>query len=98
MSDAPTSVLLWCWHDARTNALQVRVVRSETSEEVTLKDGAFLLRCWSDQNGQVERCMIRHLASNREAYIQGGPKLREFIKASLLDSEAKFSPSDAASD
>src|SRR5258708_5393339 len=98
MSDNPLAIILWCWHDARSDALQTRLVRSDTAEEVSSKDGVFLLRCWSDQGGRVERCLIRHLASNREAYIQGGPKLRDFVKACLQSSEAPPPPSGATSE
>jgi hypothetical protein len=69
--------------------MQVRVIRNDTAEEVQLKDGMFLLRIWSDNNGRVERCLIRHLASSREAFIQGGPKLRDFVKACLLNDDAQ---------
>ncbi len=94
MSGETFSVILWCWHDARTDALQARLVRSDTAREVSLKDGVFLLRCWSDRNGRVERCLIRHLASGREAYIQGGPKLRDFVKACVLNDDAQPPPND----
>lgn len=72
--------------------MQLRIVHNETAEEVRLKDGIFLLRFWSDQNGRVHRCLIRHLASNREAYFQGGSKLRDFVKACLQDGEISSPP------
>ncbi len=67
--------------------MQVRVIRNDTAEEVQLKDGMFLLRIWSDNNGRVERCLIRHLVSQREAYIQGSLTLRAFVKACLVNSK-----------
>lgn len=89
MSSERFSAILWCWHDSRTDSVQLRVIRTDTAEEVPFKDGKFLLRIWSDDSGRVERCLIRHLASKREAYIQGGSKLRDFVKACLLDDKTQ---------
>jgi len=88
------SVILWCWHNRQTDATQLRVVRVDTAEEVHLSDGTFLLRISTDEHGQVERCFIRHLTSGRDAYIQGGPKLRTFIKACLLQSNEPLPESE----
>jgi hypothetical protein len=85
MSNEEFSVLIWCWHDPQTDSIQLRLVRVDTSEEVSLKDGSFLLRISRDAKTSVVRCFIRHIASGREAYVQGGPKLRAFIQACLLN-------------
>ncbi len=87
MSGEIFSVIVWCWHDPQTDATHLRVVRTDTAEEVHLRDGAFLLRISTDEHSQVERCFVRHIASGREAYIQSGPNLRAFVKDCLLNSE-----------
>ena len=44
MSSSDTfSIIVWFWHDQLTNATQLKVVRVDTSEEVQLSDGSFLL-------------------------------------------------------
>src|SRR5207245_7018491 len=75
-----------CWYDDLTRSTRLKVVRVDTSEEVQLSDGSFLLRITCDENASVERCYIRHIASGREAYVQGGPHLRTFVNACILQS------------
>src|SRR5690348_7571171 len=87
MDNEEISVIVSCWHDLQTDATLLRVVHVGTSEEVHLSEGNFLLRISIDADTAVQRCLIRHLASGREAYIQGGPNLRAFAKACLLNSE-----------
>ncbi len=84
MDNEEISIIIWCWHDLRTDATQLRLVRVDTSEDVPLSDGSFLLRISLKKDSSVLRCYIRHIASGREAYIQGGQKLRTFIKTCLL--------------
>ncbi len=84
MGDEEYSIIIWCWHERRTDATQLRLVLVDTSEEVPLRDGSFLVRISIDERTSVVRCYIRHTTSGREAYVQGGPKLRTFIKDCLL--------------
>ncbi len=84
MDNEEFSIIIWCWHDLQTDTTQVRLVRVDTGEDVPLKDGSFLLRISIDARTSVIRCFIRHIASGSEAYVQGGPKLRTFIKTCLL--------------
>jgi len=65
--------------------MQLRLVYVDTAEEVRLKEGSFLLRISRDESSSIERCLIRHVASGREAYLQAGPRLRAFVKACLLE-------------
>jgi hypothetical protein len=88
--DAP-AVILWLGHDPGTGAMQVHITRSDTAQDVPLRDGSFLLRLITNEKSSVQRCLIRHLASGREVYVQSGPKLRAFIKACLLISDAEGS-------
>lgn len=86
MSSETFSLIIHCWRD-HIHGLRVRVVRVDTGEDVPIKDGAFLLRLTTDTKTKVERCTIRHIASGREAYVQGGQKLRTFINDCLLRSD-----------
>lgn len=85
MSSETFSAILWCWHDLQTGAFQLRMVRVDTGEEVRLNDGSFLLRISVDADASVLRSLIRHIASGREAHVQGGPNLLTFVKACLLN-------------
>jgi hypothetical protein len=88
MSSSDTfSIIVWFWHDLLTNTTQMKVVRVDTNEEVHLSDGSFLLRISHDKDIAVERCLIRHMPSGREAYVQGGSNLRAFIKDCVLKSD-----------
>jgi hypothetical protein len=84
MGNEEFSIIIWCWHDSQTDVTQLRLVRVDTSEEVPLKDGSFLLRISKDAQTSVVRCFIRHIASGREAYIQSSSNLYAFVKACLL--------------
>jgi hypothetical protein len=97
MSNEIFSILVWCWHDSQTDTIQLRLVHVDTAEEVRLKEGSFLLRISRDKGSSVERCLIRHIASGREAYVQSGRRLRAFVEACLLeDTEPKPTDPGAA--
>jgi hypothetical protein len=85
------SLFVWCRHDLQTDTMQLQIVNVDTGKEVRLDQGTFLLRIFNLQEGAVQRCFIRHIASGREAYVQGGKNLRSFVKACILQS-AEFSP------
>jgi hypothetical protein len=87
MDNEELSVIVWCWSDLQTEATLLRMVSVATGEEVHLNSGSFLLRISIDAKASVTRCFIRHIASGREAYIQGGPNLRAFVKDCLLNTE-----------
>lgn len=89
------SIIVWCWHDPQADALSLRAVYTDTQEEVPLRTGTFLLRISLDEEAPVQRCSIRHIASGREAYMQGGPNLRAFVKACLLDGDLSEKPEQA---
>ena len=86
MSNKTFSVIVRCWYDNQADATRLQIVRTDTAEEVRLGDASFLLRFSVDEATPVERCFIRHLASGREAFVQGGPSLHAFIKDCLLNS------------
>ena len=87
MGNEEYSIIIWCWHDPQTDLTQLRLVRVDTGEEVSLKEGTFLVRISTDAKTPVVRCFIRHIASGREAYIQSGAKLHAFVKDCLLKSD-----------
>jgi hypothetical protein len=66
--------------------MQLHIVNVETGEQVRLDQGTFLLRIFNLEDGVVQRCFIRHVASGREAYVQGGKNLRSFVKSCILQS------------
>ena len=78
------SIIVKCWHDSQTDATRLQVMRTDTAEEVRLDNSSFLLRMSVDEAELVERCLIRHIASGREVYVQSGPGLQSFIKSCLL--------------
>ena len=84
MSSENLSIIVWCWYDLPTDVIQVRMVRVDTGKDVRVQDGNFLLRISIDERTSIVRCSIRHIASGREAYMQGGPNLRTFVQACLL--------------
>lgn len=95
MENEELSVIVWFWPDLQTNATRLQVVSAATGEEVLLNDGTFLLRISIDVKSLITRCYIRHIVSGREAYVQGGPKLRAFVKDCLLRSgESELSAPD----
>ncbi len=85
MGSGTFSFIISFWHDELVSATHLKVVQVDTGEEVQLSDGSFLLRISHADNASAERCLIRHLASGQEAYVQGGAKLRTFIKTCLLN-------------
>jgi hypothetical protein len=84
MDNEEISIIVWCWHDLQSDTTRLRLVCVDTGEEVQLKESSFLLRISIDARTSVVRCFLRHTASGKEAYMQGGPKLRRFIEDCLL--------------
>jgi hypothetical protein len=78
------SLKVSCWRDPPTNTTQLQVVWVDTGEEIKLKDASFIIRIFSD-GATIERGLIRHIASGREAFIQSGAGLRSFIEDCLLN-------------
>lgn len=84
MSSGQFSVIVRFRYGPQSGTRQVRVICTDTADEVHLSDGSFLIRVSIESDAPVTRCLIRHLESGREAYIQGGPNLLALIKDSLL--------------
>lgn len=85
MNRAPLSFIISCEKGPRADAIELRVARVDSGEGVLLREGSFLLRCSTNGRSVVQRCLIRHVESGREAYLQVGPGLRDFINDCLLD-------------
>ena len=98
MNGETFSILVWCWHDLQSDTTQLRMVHVDTGEELHLKDGSFLLRIFNEIDSPVQRCLIRHMKSGREAFVQGGPNLRAFVKACLLQSKEASSENSLPSE
>jgi hypothetical protein len=78
------SIIVRYWHDPQTDDTRLRVMRTDTAEEVRLDSSSFLVRISVDEDAKSERCLIRHIASGREVYVQSGPGLQTFIKSCVL--------------
>jgi hypothetical protein len=79
------SIIVWCQRDSRRpDTICLQLVRVDTGEDVRLGEGVFLLRVPMDEDAPA-RCLIRHLTTGQEAYVQGGINLRAFVKAYLLE-------------
>lgn len=87
MDSEALSILVWCWHDQQTDTIKLRVVNVDTGEAVHLKNGNFLLRISIERDASLLRCLIRHIASGHEAYVQSGMNLHTFVKEYLLNDE-----------
>jgi hypothetical protein len=85
MSRPVLSLIVSCEYNLQSDTTQVRIVRVDTGENVQLRDASFLLRYSMNGRTSAQRCLMRHIASGREAYVQVGPGLRDFIKDCLLD-------------
>jgi hypothetical protein len=80
--------------DRHTNTARLQVMRVDQAREVPLTNNTFLLRVTIDKGGAVERCFVRHVASGREAYVQGGPGLGAFVKECLLEGAEPAQPDE----
>jgi len=78
------SLIVRCQLNQLNQTLDLQVERVDTGEQIHLHEGVFLLRVFSDDTATHTRCLIRHLASGREAFVQGGPHLNDFIQKVLL--------------
>ena len=80
--------------DRQTGATRLDLTRAGTGEAVSLKEGSFLLRIFNDEATATQRCLIRHLNSGRETFVQSGPNLQAFIEECLLAGPDREPPDD----
>lgn len=97
MNIETTSIIVRCWRNTQKDIIRLQIVNVDTAEEVMVSNSSFLLRFWIE-DAIVERCLIRHLSSGREVYVQSGSGLLAFINACLLNGkgERRSSPEDQA--
>lgn len=88
MSSTDYSLIVHCQRDVTQGTTQLQVVRVDTAQAVTLKNGDFLLRITINEKG-IARCLIRHLSSGREVHIQSGKHFVAFIQDCLFDNNEK---------
>jgi hypothetical protein len=81
------SIIIRCSLDVTTNATQLHITRTDTGEVVNLRDAAFLVRISIDRDVSLLRCLIRHLTSGRETYVQSSTQLESFILSCLLEDD-----------
>lgn len=79
------SFIVRCRGGDRSGAAWLHIVRVEHAADVRFKDGSFLVRVWADEGRVIERCFIRHIASGREAFVQGGAGLSTFVRECLFE-------------
>ena len=84
MGNRTISVLVRLWYDRETDTTQLQILRTDNAEKVHTSDISLHLRIWVEKE-KVVRCSIRHIASGREAYLQGGPRLLAFVNDFLLN-------------
>ena len=85
MSTTTASFVIQCWQALHTSIKLVRIVRIETEQTVPIATNSFLLRFTHSDDGRSERCYIRHIASGREAYLQGGLDMGNFVRECVLE-------------
>ncbi len=86
------------WSDPASGATRVQVLRVDRAGAVRLVNASFLVRLTFDPGGGIVRCRLRHIASGREAYVQGGPGLRAFVADCLLGAAGGMPGSRADAD
>jgi hypothetical protein len=92
---ATISLIVQCWYDRNVGATQLRVMMVDGAAAIHVPTNSFLVRWLSSEQGRVERCFIRHIASGREIYLQSGPGLHAFIQDCLLTEDPGPPPSQA---
>lgn len=88
------SLLLSCWLDRQANEYRFRLVRTDTAEEIAVKDSVLLLRVTIDEQGQVMRCQLRDLNSGRDAYLQSSATTRLFFQDCVRSEQQDSKPPD----
>jgi len=81
------TVIVDIWSDSADRGIRLRVLDVDQAREIPLNDARFLVRITLDDRRRMHRCLIRHLASGREAFLQGGSGLSAFVRACLLQND-----------
>ena len=87
MSSETFSILVRYWHDGQSDTTLLRVVRTDTGEEIRLADGSLLIRVITQPGSPIARYLVRHVKSGREVYLQSGLHLQNFVLDCLLEQD-----------
>ena len=87
MNSDTFSVFVKCWREPPDDITRIQLTQVDSGDEVLLSNSTFLLRISYDEKTSIERCLIRHVASGREAYVQSGPNFRAFVVDCLLSND-----------
>lgn len=89
-----SAFIVHCWRNKQDGATHLQILEVATGQELFLGENIFLVRMLREEDLARERCFIRHLASGREVYVQGGSNLRAFIMNFLGGSDTNFIPTN----
>lgn len=90
------SFLIASWRDKDSHAMRWQISRTRDEEPIHLPDASFVLRIWTDADGQMVRGLIRHVPSGQEMQFQSGERVFEFIRAWMENAQPP--PSDCVPD
>lgn len=84
MSSAGWSFIVHLSPDRQGSTIQIWIVQVEEATPVHLNRASFMIRAAVDAERTITRCLVRHLSSGREAYLQTGSALPAFLGAYLV--------------
>ena len=70
--------------DSSSDCFEIAVIRDGKVLPVENEKLGFIIRVAVTEDGSPNRCLIRHIASGREVYLQSGADLSAFIEECLL--------------
>jgi hypothetical protein len=85
MSDESWSFAVQLWPDPGTGVTSIQVVRVDEAKVLHLSSSSYVVRIMIDQEHGITRCLMRHVGSGCEAYLQGGSGLKAFVEDCLLE-------------
>jgi hypothetical protein len=85
MSSESGSFVVQVWRDRGTGVNSIQVVQVDEAKVLHLSSSSYVVRVMIDREHSVIRCLMRHVGSGREAYLQGGPGLQAFVEDCLLE-------------
>jgi hypothetical protein len=77
------SFIVSSWQQPADSTMHWKVHCTRGDQEICFPDATFVVRTWIENDGQVVRCLIRHIQSGREVQFQSGQRALEFVRAWL---------------